>query len=392
MLSLITRTFQLVIFQLVIQTVDRITRLPRNSTPPEVMRILLENMALKAQVRALLLELKSAKGKRPKVSLLTRASQVFAFLLTRDDKAFQNYYLSASKNTLSRWASIFRRGPWPWRKKKLGRPPIAQDIKDLIIKFKNENPLWGARRIKDELRRLGVKVSEPTIQRVLKENGFHPRQGRPFNMERFRSTAKDAIWALDYFFVRTAKGSWLNVLLVIDLYTRELIDLTAYDGWEATSEWTIGTFAEALSREKRTPKAVVHDHGTTFLGQFERQLRVLEIERRRTPVAMPSANGQAERAVKSVRLDLLNHIRVNDVEELQWYLDEYRKYYNEFRANQAIDGQTPAEQSRSSPVAEVISVADVKNRRLVKHSFAKGLLNAYTLAEDKPIDDSDQAA
>jgi putative transposase len=253
-------------------------------------------------------------------------------------------------------------------------------------------PLWGARRIKDELRRLGIKVSEPTIQKVLKENGFHPRQGHPFKMDRFRSSVKDAIWALDYFFVRTAKGVWLNVLLVIDLHTREIIDLTAYDGWEATSEWTIGTFAKALSREKRTPKAVVHDHGTPFLGQFERQLRVLEIERRRTPVAMPSANGQAERAVKSVRLDLLNHVRVNDVDELQWYLDEYRKYFNGFRANQAIAGRTPEEQSRSSPAAEVISVADIKNRRLVKHSFAHGLLNAYTLEEDQQRGDSDRAA
>ena len=62
MLSLIVRTFQLIVFQIVICTVDRITRLPRNSTPPEVMRILRENMALKAQVRALLLELKSEKG------------------------------------------------------------------------------------------------------------------------------------------------------------------------------------------------------------------------------------------------------------------------------------------------------------------------------------------
>ncbi len=70
------------------------------------MRILRENMALKAQVRALLLEMKSEKGKHPKVSIQTRAAQVFAFLLTRGDKAFQNYYLTASKPTLSLWYPI----------------------------------------------------------------------------------------------------------------------------------------------------------------------------------------------------------------------------------------------------------------------------------------------
>jgi hypothetical protein len=77
--------------------------------------------------------------------------------------------------------------------------------------------------------------------------------------------------------------------------------------WEADSVWTIRTFNEALSREGRRPETVVHDHGTSFLGQFERQFRVLEIERRRIPVVLPFVNGTAERAIKSVRLEMLNH-------------------------------------------------------------------------------------
>ncbi len=392
MLSLIFHSFQLAVFQLIILIVDRISRLPRNSTPPEVMRILRENMALKAQVRALLLELKSKKGKRPQVSLSTRAAQVFAFLLTRQDKAFQNYYLSASKSTLSKWTKTFKRGPWWWRRKpRTGRPPLAQEIKDLIIQFKEANPIWGAHRIKDELRKLGINVSEPTIQKVLREHGFHPRLRGPFNFERFKSAAKDAVWALDYFVVKTAKGVWLDVLLVIDIYTREIIDLTAYEGWEPSSAWTMKTFAAAMSREDRKPGIVINDNGTVFHGQFERQLRVLEIEQRRPPSAVPNANGVAERAIKSVRLEILNHVRVSGVDELQWYLNEYKKYYNNFRPNQALEGSTPADRARSSPATEVISLAEVKQRKLVQHSFAHGLLNAYELVEQRHEDESTAA-
>ena len=323
MLSLIARTFQLYAYNLLICVADRVSRLPRNSTPPEVMRILRENMALKAQVRALVLELKTKKGKRPKVSIATRAAQVFAFLLTRGNKPFQKYYLSASEPTISRWVAIFRRGLWPWRKKRGGgRAPLSQEIKGLIIELKKSNPLWGAKRIRDELRKMGIKVSEPTVQRVLKENGFHPRDGHPRTWEQYKSAAKDAIWALDFFFVRTARGAWLQVLPVIDIYTRELIELRAYDGWEADSDWTITVFAESIAREERKPEMVIHDHGTQFLGQFERQLRVLEIEKKRTPTALPFTNGVAERAIKSARFELLNHVRVNDAHELQWYLDE----------------------------------------------------------------------
>jgi transposase InsO family protein len=216
---------------------------------------------------------------------------------------------------------------------------------------------------------------------VLKEAGFSPSGGHPLNLDKWRAAVKDAIWALDFFFVRTAKGVWLNVLLVIDLHTREILELRACDAWGPTAEWTIRTFAAAIHRENRQPGAVVHDHGTHFLGQFERQLRVLEIERRRTPVALPFVNGTAERAIKSVRLEMLNHVRVRDAEELQWYLDEYRAYYNEHRANQATGGQTPAAFSRGSPGAEVISLNDLRQRRLVRRRFAHGLLNAYELVE-----------
>jgi len=121
-LSLIARSTQFLAYHAIIRVVDRISRLPRNSNPPEVMRLLRENIALKAQVRALVLELKAEKGSRPRVSMRTRAAQVFAYLLTRGDSAFQNCYLSASRKTVAKWATMFRRGPWPWRKsKRMGR-------------------------------------------------------------------------------------------------------------------------------------------------------------------------------------------------------------------------------------------------------------------------------
>ena len=370
-------------YHVLIRIVDRVSRLPRGGVQPEGERLLRENLALKAQVRALVLELKQAKGPRPRVSLRTRAAQVFAYLLTRGDSAFQNYYLSASKRTIEKWAARFRRDPWPWRRKpKGGRPPLGQEVKDLIVRLKKENPLWGARRIKDELRRMGIKVSEPTIQKVLREAGFHPPSGRPMNLEKFKAAVRDAVWALDFFVVRTARGAWLNVLLVTDLHTRELIDLRACRPWQPTAEWTAETFAEAIRREGRKPDAVVHDHGAPFMGRFEEQLRELGIERRRTPMALPFVNGVAERAVKSVRLELLNHVRVRDLEELQWYLDEYRTYYNDHRPNQALDGRTPAGFGRDSPVADVISLAEVRRRRLVRRSFARGLLNTYELVDD----------
>jgi transposase len=385
MLSLAFRTFEFLVYHLLIVVVDRVSRLPRGSNPPEIMRLYRENLALKAQNGALLLELDAARGKRPRMPLRVRAAQVFSYLLTRGNHEFQDYYLAASDKTLARWTALFRRGPWPWRKKTatLGRPPLDEKIVAIILTLKKENPLWGARRIREELRRMRISVSEPTIQKVLKEHGFHPRGGHPGNWERFKSTARDAIWAMDFFVVRTARGAWCNVLLIIDIHTRELLDLRVSDGWDVDSVWTVRALSACMGREHRQPAAVMHDHGTQFYGQFERQLRVMEIDQRRTPVALPVINGCAERAIKSVRLELLNHVRLRDAEELQWYLDEYRRYYLAERANQALDGQTPAAFGRGEKLAEVIDLEAVRRRRLVRSSHAHGLLNSYKLAEDE---------
>lgn len=222
---------------------------------------------------------------------------------------------------------------------------------DIILTLKKQNPLFGARRIREELRRMGIAVSEPKIQKVLREHGYHPRGGHPGNWKRFKPAARDALWAMDFFVVRTARGARLNALLVIDIYMREILELRVHDGWDVDSAWNVRALSACMEREKRQSAAVMHDHGVQFHGRFERQLRVMEIEQRRTPVALSFVNGSAERAVKSVRKEILNHLRASAAEELQWYLDEYRRYYQAERSNQALDGQTSAAfgTSRSSP-------------------------------------------
>ena len=379
--SLAGRALEFAAYHVLLSTVDRVSRLPRNTTVPEAMRLYRENIALKAQLDALEAEL-AQRTKPAPVPMATRASQVFAYFLTRGDEPFQRYFISASLSTVKRWATRFRS---LFRRRNVGgRPPLDEKVVELITTLKRENPAWGCRRIREELRRMGIRVSEPTVSRILKENGFSPRPGRKLDFERVKSSAKDALWALDYFAVQTAKGVWLQALLIIDVHTRELIDLRVHDGWDVDSVWTIRMFNEACAREKRSPKAVVHDHGAHFMGQFERQMRVLDIENELTPVGLPSMNCYAERAIGSIRRELLRHIRVADAKELQFFLDEYRRYANTERPHQGIGGRTPEERSQDAPLADVIDLDTVRRRKLERREYAHGLLRGYALAEDAP--------
>jgi hypothetical protein len=51
------------------------------------------------------------------------------------------------------WTRLSRQG-------RRGRPPVAQEIRDLIRKISATNPTWGSPRIMGELRKLGIAVAK----------------------------------------------------------------------------------------------------------------------------------------------------------------------------------------------------------------------------------------
>ena len=53
--------------------------------------------------------------------------------------------------TILRWHRAGFKAYWRWKSRKwIGRPRIGRDLRDLIRRMSQENPLWGASRIHDE--------------------------------------------------------------------------------------------------------------------------------------------------------------------------------------------------------------------------------------------------
>ena len=48
-----------------------------------------------------------------------------------------------------------------------GRKPVDTDVKDLILSMKNDNLLWGVKRIQGELLKLDISLSTKTIRKIL---------------------------------------------------------------------------------------------------------------------------------------------------------------------------------------------------------------------------------
>jgi len=87
-----------------------------------------------------------------------------------------------------------------------GRPPLAGELADLIVKVARDNPRWGVVRIQGEPRRLGHRIGASTIRKILRSHRIPPPAARDDQWRTFLRAQATTILAVDAErFVRTAR-------------------------------------------------------------------------------------------------------------------------------------------------------------------------------------------
>ena len=124
--------------------------------------------------------------------------------------------------TLVRWHRRLIAGVWTCPRGP-GRPPVSQELQQLIVRLARENPRWGYQRIKGELLRLGVHVSATAVRSILRRHGLGPAPRRDtVTWRAFLRQQAAGIMACDFFTVDTVWLRRLYVLFFIELETRRV--------------------------------------------------------------------------------------------------------------------------------------------------------------------------
>jgi putative transposase len=176
-------------------------------------------VALELKVVALEHQLAVLRRQRPGRPQLSALDRLLWVLLYRIWPRVIDAMVLVKPATVIAWHRQGFRFYWRWRSRGPGRPRISPDIRDLIRRMSNANPLWGAPRIHGELLKLGIKISQATVGRWMP---WRPKVPSPTWRSFLRNHLPD-IAAIDMFVVATATFQLLYALIVLSLDRRRVV-------------------------------------------------------------------------------------------------------------------------------------------------------------------------
>jgi transposase InsO family protein len=197
------------------------------------------------------------------------------------------------------------------------------------------NRLWGAERIRGELLKLGIVVSNRSVRRYRwQATARPPSQSR----RAFLANHRPSIWAADLLAVQTLTFRTLSVLLFVAHGRRELVHVAVTS--HPTAAWVWRQLINATPWG-RSPGYLVRDRDAVYGSDFARKAAGLGIRTVLTPVRAPRANAIAERLVGTLRRECLEHLIVVNEAHLRAVLGEFVAYYNAERPHRSLHMESP---------------------------------------------------
>jgi putative transposase len=300
----------------------------------------LENLALRHQLDVL-----KRNAKRPR---LTNRDRTLWIILSRLWPDWRKPLTIVHLETVIRWHRKGFKLYWRWKSRPrwMGRRRVPKEVRDLIRRMSQANPLWGAPRIHGELLKLGISVSQATVSKYMVRHRKPPSQSwRTF----LKNHAKDIV-SVDFFTVPTATFRVLFVFLVLSNEQRHIVHFNVTES--PTAVWAGQQIINAFPWDT-APKYLLRDRDGKFGEEFIHRVESMGIEQVLISARSPWQNPYVERLIGSIRRECLDHMIIFNEMHLRRVLKQYFHY--ECRTHLGLEKDCPNARPVQPPESGLIS-------------------------------------
>lgn len=233
--------------------------------------------------------------------------------------------------TLLEWQRRLIKRRWTYKTKKQGRKPVSTANRQLILDMKTDNPLWGCRRISDELKKLDINIHHTTVNKIIqtfrKQGKIQPNG----SWKKFLKTHWDSLYGMDFATIDTLFGKRFYLLIILELKSRKIIryDLTVNPCREFVKQ-RIELFSEDIVGEK----TLIYDNALQFTSIKYSWYGINGIN---ICTSAPNMNAYTERVIGSIKREALDHFLLFSEKQVRKIIRSYVGYYNQQRPHQGIN-------------------------------------------------------
>ena len=234
--------------------------------------------------------------------------------------------------------------------RRVAQPRLDEDVVTAaIVALGRRFGRYGYRPITAIMNRVGWRINHKRVERIWRREGLklpkkQPKRGRLWlndgSCVRLRPKQRNHVWAYDFVMDRTHDGKAFRMLVVIDEYTRECLDIRVDRSLKSND--VIEVLAD-LMVVRGVPEYIRSDNGAEFTAHAVREwldnvgVNTLFIE-----PGSPWENGYCESFNGRLRDELLAREIFYTLKEAKILIENWRREYNTIRPHSSLGYRPPA--------------------------------------------------
>ncbi len=195
-----------------------------------------------------------------------------------------------------------------------GRPRVALEVAELVVRFAKENRDWGYDRIAGALANLGHEIRGQTVGNILKRHGIPPASERKktTTWREFIRSHMDVLTATEFFTTEVWTKCGLStyyVLFFVHVATRRVhiagVTPSPNEAWITQIARNVTMADVGFLASSRY---LIHDRDSKYCASFDDTIEAVGVKPVKLPARSPNLNSFGERWVRSVKDECLSKL------------------------------------------------------------------------------------